>query len=248
MSILTKFDGLSLRYVQYRPSYSEEAIDYVLKSWTIPITCVADVWAWTGILSKLFLERWRTVYAIDPNVEMLNQAILQFWNNKQFNPIVAKAEHMNLESNSMDLIVVWQAFHRFDLELFRTEAKRVLKESAEVAIFYNNGDYHSEIIQRIDQLSKKYCPLYQGSSGGLSNNEQIFREFFSCYNKAIFSNNYNVSLEAFLWLNFSASYAPKEWDECFEQYKNELIELFYRYAQWENLIMHNNTILRIWTL
>src|SRR5207237_8753912 len=47
---------------------------------------------------------------------------------------VAPAEASGIESSSVDLILVAQALHWFDIERFFTEAKRVLKENAVLAI------------------------------------------------------------------------------------------------------------------
>jgi hypothetical protein len=64
----------------------------------------------------------------------------------------------------------------------------------------------------------------------------------------VFSNNYSLTLDNFLWLNFSASYAPKKWDENYKIYLDELTALFYKYSDWAMLTMPNNTILRIGNL
>ena len=244
-NIISKFDWMSEQYSKYRPSYSDNCIDYILRSSNNKIESIADIGAWTWKLSKLFLDRRFSVYAIEPNEDMINQARKELWNNGLLHPILAIAENTSLPDNSIDLIVVWQAFHRFDLDLFKKEWKRILKKDGRVALLYNNWDRDSELIQKIDQLSKKYCPLYKGSSGWLANQESVFEQFFNTYEKIVFSNNYSLTLDNFLWLNFSASYAPKKWDENYEIYLDELINLFNKYSDWIILTMPNNTILRI---
>ena len=238
--IVSKFNGMSEQYSKYRPTYPDASIDYILKTLKENLESIADIGAWTWKLSKLFLDRWFSVYAIEPNEEMLKQASKELKNIEWFYPILATAEKTTLSDNSMDLIVVWQAFHRFDSEL--------LKKDGRVALLYNNWDRDSKLIQKIDQLSKKYCPLYKGSSWWLSNQELVFEQFFNTYEIVVFSNNYSLTLDNFLWLNFSASYAPKKWDENYKIYFDELIALFYKYSDWAMLTMPNNTILRIGNL
>ena len=184
----------------------------------------------------------------EPNEEMQEQAIIEIGENKLFHPVLAIAENTTLPDASIDLITVWQAFHWFDSALFKNECKRILKKDAKLAILYNNWDRSSELIQKIDQLSKKYCPLYKWSSWWLANHESVFENFFTAYEKKIFPNDYHLSLEVFIWLNFSASYAPKQWEENYEWYRDELTSLFNKYSDWNTLIMTNNTILRIWYL
>jgi SAM-dependent methyltransferase len=246
-NVVANFNWLSEIYSKYRPSYPEDCINYISKKWEKEIHSVGDIGAWTWKLTKLFIEKWYEVYAIDPNEGMLNQACKYIWDNELFHPILASAESTTLGDNSLDLIVVGQAFHWFNHKLFKKECKRILKNNI-VAILYNNWDKNSEIIQKIDQLSKKYCPMYKGSSWWLANHEDIFKEFFYSYEKISFNNDYHLTLDDFLWLNFSASYAPKKWSWNYEIYLKELKNLFNEFSDWNILIMPNNTILRIGNL
>ena len=239
-----KFNWLSEIYTKYRPSYAAKSIEYVLEKTENSIQTIADIWAWTGKLSKAFLEKDLQVYAIEPNKEMLEQAKKELQNYPKFKILKSTAEETTLENNSIDLITIGQAFHRFNQELFKKEATRILKKGKYITIFYNNWDKTSEIIQKIHELSKEYCPLYKGSSWWLENQEEIFKSFFKTYEKKFFPNNYTLTLDAFLWLNFSASYAPKKEDKNYEIYKEELTTLFNQYSKKGILTMPNNTILR----
>ena len=245
MDSISKFNWLSGIYSQYRPSYPESCIDAIFKKCWKSITTIADIGAWTWKLSLLFLKRWCEVYAIDPNNEMLNQACKDIWENTLFHPVLASAENTSLSNNSLDLIVVGQAFHWFNSKLFKEECKRILKSNCSIAILYNNWDKKAEIIKKIDELSKHYCPNYKGSSWGLEKQETLFSDFFDSYEKLIFNNDYHLNLEQFLWLNFSASYAPKQWEENYEAYLEALTRLFNEFSDWGVLNMLNNTILRI---
>ena len=245
MDSISKFNWLSEIYSQYRPTYPESCIDYIFKKDWKGIKIVADIGAWTWKLSILFLKRWCKVYAIDPNQEMINQACKDIGENKLFHPILASAENTTINNDSLDLIVVGQAFHWFDRKLFKEECKKILKNNCYIAILYNNWDKKAEIIKRINELSKQYCPRYKGSSWGLEKQEELFNNFFSSYEKRVFSNDYHLNLEQFLWLNFSASYAPRQWEKNYDTYLNTLTTLFKEFSDWEILSMPNNTILRI---
>ena len=239
-----KFNWLSEIYTKYRPSYASESIEYVLEKTWNSIQTIADIWAWTGKLSKAFLEKDLQVYAIEPHKEMLEQAKKELQNYPKCKLIQATAEDTTLEDTSIDLITIGQAFHRFNNAAFKNEAKRILKKEKYIAIFYNNWDKTSEVIQKIHELSKEYCPLYKGSSWWLEKQEEIFSSFFKTYEKKVFPNNYTLTLDAFLWLNFSASYAPKKEDKNYEIYHEKLTTLFNQYSKKGILTMPNNTILR----
>ena len=239
-----KFNWLSEIYTKYRPSYPTTCIEYVLEKIENSIQTIADIWAWTGKLSKAFLGKDLQVYAIEPHKEMLKQAKKELQNYPKCKLIQATAEDTTLEDSSIDLITIGQAFHRFNNAAFKNEAKRILKKEKYIAIFYNNWEKTSDLIQKIHELSKEYCPLYKGSSWWLENQEEIFKHFFKAYEKKAFPNNYTLTLDAFLWLNFSASYAPKKEDKNYEIYKEELTTLFNQYSKKGILTMPNNTILR----
>lgn len=248
VSIISKFDWLSEYYTKYRPFYSEDSINYILKTAKNNVEYIADIWAWTWKLTEQFLNKWKVVYAVEPNHEMLNQLITKLWNAENFRYIQSTAEKISLPDYSIDLVAVGQAFHWFDTKLFKKECKRILNKTWRVAILYNNWDKNSEIIKVIDELSKKYCPLYKWSSWWLDNKESVFKEFFSEYETLMFPNDYTLTLEAFLWLNFSASYAPKQWDKNYLTYKENLETIFNKYALWGLITMNNNTVLRLWVI
>ncbi len=66
---------------------------------------------------------------------------------------VATAENSKIESNSIDLITVAQAFHWFNIDAFSKEANRVLKAEGIIAIWtYNLLSVHKEIDEIINHL------------------------------------------------------------------------------------------------
>ena len=246
MQNINKFTGMAEIYSKYRPDYSNEAIDYVISQTKLnEKNVVADIGSGTGKLTKSFLERGHKVYGIEPNENMRTKAEenLKVFNN--FISINGSSDETTLSDKSIDLIVVAQAFHWFDAKKFLLECKRILRDNGYVAIIYNNGDYSKPIINEISNLSKKYCPLYKGSSGGLSNNKEIYDSFFTYYSTHIFNNNYSLNLEQFIGLNFSASYAPKNNDVNYETYMKSLIQIYNKYSTNGSLDIPNNTILRL---
>ena len=246
MNNVDRFNNMENEYSKYRPDYSPKAVEYILNKCKISNDfAIADIGAGTGKLSLPFLKKGFRLYCVEPNTDMYNKCVENLKKYDNFRPVLCSAENISLADNSVDLIVIGQAFHWFDLDLFKTECKRILKNDGYVAILYNNGDYTKKVINEIHELSKKYCPDYKGASGGLSNKEDVFKNFYSAYERVVFNNDYVLDLDQFIGLNFSASYAPKSNEENYEVYLNELNSIFEKNATADYLTMPNNTILRI---
>lgn len=246
MNNIDRFSHMENDYAKYRPNYSNEAIDYIINYCNLnKNSTIADIGAGTGKLSLPFIKKGMFVYGIEPNHDMYKKCVENLSDYSNFKGILSPAEDIELANTSIDLVTVGQAFHWFDLELFKKECQRILKQSSFVSILYNNGDYDKEVVNEIHTLSKKYCPEYKGSSGGLNNNEDVFVSFFKNYEKVVFKNDYVLSKDQFIGLNFSASYAPKPDSTLYSIYLKELEELFDKYSINGLITMPNNTILRI---
>ena len=76
---LGDFSDLAKAYSQSRPSYSEKVLSSILGFLDIPLNRleIADVGAGTGIWSRMLNKRTnQEVLSVEPNLEMLNQGIL----------------------------------------------------------------------------------------------------------------------------------------------------------------------------
>ncbi|REO42282.1 class I SAM-dependent methyltransferase, partial [Mycobacterium tuberculosis] len=92
-------------YERGRPSYPPEAID-----WLLPAAArrVLDLGAGTGKLTTRLVERGLDVVAVDPIPEMLDvlRAALP-----QTVALLGTAEEIPLDDNSVDAVLVAQAWH-----------------------------------------------------------------------------------------------------------------------------------------
>jgi len=246
MTNIYKFNGMANDYSKYRPNYAKESINYLIDE--VQLTkdsIIADIGSGTGKFSKLLLDEGFKVFGVEPNNDMRQKAEHELQDRQNFISISGTSESTTLSNNSIDLITVAQAFHWFDVKKFLGECNRILKETGYVAILYNNGDYSTEVINAISELSQRYCPKYIGSSGGIEKNPTIFDNFFDKYTVKVFENNYQLNMEQFIGLNFSASYAPKVDDANYDLYLKSLVDLFEKYSEQGILDMPNNTICRL---
>lgn len=246
MNNIDKFNGMADDYSKYRPNYAQKSIDYLKnKVHLTKNSIIADIGSGTGKFSKLLLDEGFKVFGVEPNSDMRQKAEYELHDRRNFISISGTSENTTLPNNSVDLITVAQAFHWFDVEKFLMECNRILKENGYVAILYNNGDYSTEVINAISELSKRYCPKYTGSSGGIEKNPTVFDDFFDEYIIKVFENNYQLNMEQFIGLNFSASYAPKINEPNHQAYLKSLVDLFEKYSEQGTLNMPNNTICRL---
>ena len=69
--MIENFSGKADLYSKFRPSYSNEYINYLLSENHLSMgSVIADIGSGTGILTKLLLEKKLTVFAIEPNDDM----------------------------------------------------------------------------------------------------------------------------------------------------------------------------------
>lgn len=157
-----RFSDRVENYVRYRPSYPPEALDLLERECGLTRgSCVADVGAGTGILSKLLLERGARVWAVEPNADMLAAARNALANNPGFAAIAAPAEATGLPAHSVDLVVAAQAFHWFDRARARTEFARILRPGGWVSLIWNERVVDTTpFLRGYEQLLLDLAPEY----------------------------------------------------------------------------------------
>lgn len=240
-----KFDGMGKLYAKFRPSYPSEFIDYLFAySQVSNKGVIADIGAGTGILTRQLLEHGNTVYAVEPNSDMIAVAKKDLSELEGFIPVDGAAESTGLEDGSIDLVTVAQAFHWFDRMAFGEECRRILRPSGRVALVWNSRDEKSELVLETDRVIREHCPNFKGFSQGMrgATAEEDFSDFFKGgYGTRVFENPLCFDEEGFIGRNLSSSYALKEADEGYSSFVKALRALFDRYSENGILIMPNLT-------
>ena len=112
------FGAEAAAYERGRPSYPPEAID-----WLLPRDArdVLDLGAGTGKLTTRLVERGLSVVAVDPIPEMLEVLSTSLPDTPA---LLGTAEEIPLPDNSVDAVLVAQAWHWFDPDARRARRWR----------------------------------------------------------------------------------------------------------------------------
>ena len=121
-------------YERGRPSYPPEAIDWLLASGTRD---VLDLGAGTGKLTTRLVERGLSVVAVDPITEMLEVLSHSLPDTPA---LLGTAEEIPLPDDSVDAVLVAQAWHWFDPARAIPEVARVLRPGGRLGLVWNARD------------------------------------------------------------------------------------------------------------
>eukprot|EP00918_Siedleckia_nematoides_P003017 GHVU01006866.1.p1 GENE.GHVU01006866.1~~GHVU01006866.1.p1 ORF type:complete len:257 (+),score=22.29 GHVU01006866.1:43-813(+) len=128
---------VSRNYTKYRPTYSEELIDTIIKyckEGGASFKACLDLACGTGISTEPLLKYYEKVIGVDGSESQIKEARAML---PQVDFHVGSAEDLNfLPDNSVDLVTVATAFHWFkDRESVYNEVKRVLRNNGVLAIY-----------------------------------------------------------------------------------------------------------------
>jgi ubiquinone/menaquinone biosynthesis C-methylase UbiE len=141
-------------YEAHRLPYAPEAVEDLLAH-IGQVQVVADVGAGTGQLARLFAGRCSTLYAVEPDPAMRQVAQASLAAFPTIKIVSGSAEETTLAANSVDLIVIGNAFHRFRPEAC-AELRRILKETGWMALFayrFTNQAFAEMLFSKLAALS-----------------------------------------------------------------------------------------------
>ncbi|HEY5741662.1 MAG TPA: class I SAM-dependent methyltransferase, partial [Terrimicrobiaceae bacterium] len=126
-----RFSNTVEHYVRHRPDYPKQIVELLENECSLPAgSVIADIGSGTGIFSKLLLDNAYTVFGVEPNREMRQEAERWLADYLNFRSVSAAAESTGLQERSIDGITVATAFHWFDHEKAKIEFRRILKPKA----------------------------------------------------------------------------------------------------------------------
>jgi ubiquinone/menaquinone biosynthesis C-methylase UbiE len=203
-----RFSNRVENYVKYRPGYPQEAIEFIFERAKLnDKSVIADIGSGTGILTKYFNDRVSKIFAVEPNDEMRTAAETLLKSQKNFVSVNGSAERTTLDDNSLDGIIVAQAFHWFDRNKVKQEFKRILKKNGLVILLWNSRLTNTPFLTEYELILKKYANDYSEinhqnlSKADLDN-------FYSEYKKRAFANRQFFDFEGLIGRVQSSSYCP----------------------------------------
>lgn len=124
-------------YAQHRPEYPADGVRWALGAAHRPVHDVLDLAAGTGKLTAGLLPLGVAVTAVEPDDEMRGLLEHEF---PEVDALAGTAEEIPLPDESVDAVVVGQAFHWFDRERALDEIARVLRPAGGVGALWNGED------------------------------------------------------------------------------------------------------------
>jgi SAM-dependent methyltransferase len=140
------FGSQAAAYERGRPSYPPETIDWLLPP---DATDVLDLGAGTGKLTTRLVERGLNVVAVDPIAEMLE--VLQT-SLPQTPALLGTAEQIPLPDDSVDAVLVAQAWHWFDPARAIPELIRVLRPGGRLGLVWNTRDERLGWVKELGEI------------------------------------------------------------------------------------------------
>jgi len=128
------FGSEAAAYERGRPSYPPEAIDWLLPAGAQD---VLDLGAGTGKLTTRLVERGLDVVAVDPIAEMLEVLGKSLPDTPA---LLGTAEEIPLADNSVDAVLVAQAWHWVNPQRAIPEVARVLRPGGRLGLVWNTRD------------------------------------------------------------------------------------------------------------
>ena len=237
------FSGKADAYRKARPGYPKALFPFLREQVIFPEGgSIADVGSGTGIFSKQLLQNGYRVYGVEPNEDMREKAEMLLSSCPGFFSVKGTAENTLLPNTSVDGVTAAQAFHWFSPDAFRRECLRILKPGGNVLLLWNHRVEQAPLVRENAEICRRHCPSFTGFSGGNRGSSHVVSLFFGKnLHSSIFQNDLTFTWEGFLNRNLSSSYAPKEGEETFLPFVEDLKKLFDRYASGGTLCMPNVT-------
>ncbi|KAF2766014.1 S-adenosyl-L-methionine-dependent methyltransferase [Teratosphaeria nubilosa] len=165
----------SAQYDQHRPGYTASATDYLLQQCRVAGQSgakILDLAAGTGKFTEALVQREEIfqVLAIEPHGGM--REVLKKKRLGNVEVMDGTAESMQVEDESVDAVVVAQAFHWFATKQALREIHRILKPHGVLGLIWNVEDYNAP---RDHKATTKWEADAQDLMFDLEDNEPRFR-------------------------------------------------------------------------
>jgi len=220
--------GKAENYDIGRPEYPKDFFDYIYGELGLrENSVIADIGAGTGKIAKEFLGRGSSVFAVEPDKDMLFYLKRNLDGFEKAAIIEAAAENTGIASNATDLIFCGNSYMWFDRKKVVPEFQRIARESeSNNIILARLGPGESNHTEALLEIEKRF---HKPNSSRPPN---IAPPFVSNkFTAKTFEFTFYQSCEQFLHGCLSMSAAPNDEDSDFEMYCNTLANLFAKHSR-----------------
>lgn len=159
------FQSAADSYERGRPDYPEEALSFLMRTLNItPGRRFLDLGAGTGKFTKYLLQTSAEVIAVEP-VEGMRQKLSELYPGVSV--LSGTAEEIPLPDNSIDGVIVAQAFHWFNGEKALPEIHRILKSGGKLGLIWNARDESVDWVSKLTDIidpHEKGAPRYKSGA------------------------------------------------------------------------------------
>jgi ubiquinone/menaquinone biosynthesis C-methylase UbiE len=134
-----RFNGFAEHYDKYRPVPPYIIVEILMNYLGKAPSLIVDLGCGTGLSTFIWQNCSKKVVGIDPNKDMIREAIIKCNENKNFNNVTFQMGYGNdtgLETNSVDIVTSSSSFHWMEPESTLKEVQRILVDNGVFAIYY----------------------------------------------------------------------------------------------------------------
>ncbi len=151
------YEGTAEYYVRYRVPYPQVLLDDLIKHSSLSSHCkLLDLASGPGRIAIPLAPLFSRVWANDAEPEMIAVGKREAKNKNADNIewLLSRAEELQVESSSIDLITIGEAFHRLDQKTITNLALKWLKPGGHIAIvgcygILNGNESWQEILKEV---------------------------------------------------------------------------------------------------
>ena len=237
-----KFSGRAESYAASRPAYAEAFINDLREKYGFTEgTVIADIGCGTGKFAEQLLSLGCTVIGVEPNDDMRRAASGLLERYDRFSLLSGSDTETGIADGTADAVTAAQAFHWFDPDGFRKECERILKPGGKAFLIWNSRDMDAAVNREWRDLFKRFCPDFNGFSGGFDRDKGISGFFGGVYSRDVYQNELVFTRETFAGRCRSASYSLTPDDERYEEYMAAVDALFDKYSENGRITIPNST-------
>ena len=185
------FKGTAEHYAEHRPPYPQNLISDLTANLSKSISqSLLDLGCGPGRVTIPLQPYFKTIIAVDPEIEMINECKKRtdIKHQSKTKWICDKAENINLESNSIDLITIGEAFHRMNQLDIAVKSRKWLKSNGRIAILGYKHIWNNPIGWKfhVNKVLDKYKMIVPNTR--FEKSKENYYTFNEILSKAGFSN------------------------------------------------------------